>query len=114
MDTPSLVALIVTVVIIGCIFVGAMLFFKFTTRPRKEVVKAAHTDAVMRVRNGEIMDIVDLHNGNLDELTPAQRLEYEKYQALLRGAEQARRDQAAQESIYRGPGDADGWRYTGR
>ena len=112
MDTPSLVALIVTVVIIGCIFVGAVLFIKFTTRPRNEAVKAARTDAVMRVQQAEIMGVVDLHDGKLNELSPAQRLEYDKYQALLRAGEQARRDQAWQEGIYRGPSSlgVDAWR----
>ncbi len=114
MDTRSLVAVIVTVCLIGAIFLGAVLFLKFTQRARTEVVKSAQKDAQMRYNQAEIMGIVNLHNGRLDELTPVQRLEYDRYQVRLRESEQARMDLAMQEGIYRGPGDADGWRYTGK
>ena len=106
MDTPSLVILIVAVCLIGFIFVGAVVILKYTTRPRTEVAKAARMDAEMRVRDAEIMDIVDYHNGDLTKLTEKQRLALQRYQEMQRAAEQARRDQRAQEAIYRSPSNS--------
>ena len=104
MQVEALVGLIVAVVIVGILLVGFAVGLKYYGRG--EVATAARTDQVQRVKDGEIMDVLALHDNRVEELTDEQRLALKRYQDAQRAAEQARRDQAAQEAIYRRPSNS--------
>ena len=106
MQGGELAGLLIVVGLVGAGFLAFVLFLMYTQAARSEAAKAARTDQVQRVKGGEIMDVLDLHDNRVEELTEEQRWALQRYQDAQRASEQARRDQAAQEALYRRPSNS--------